>query len=333
MQKGLVSILTPCYNTGALVHRLLDSVLIQNYPLVEMFCIDDGSTDNTHEVVESYIPKFAEKGYTLTYVHQENGGQSVAINNGLKLVNGEFLMWPDSDDYYTKPNIISHMVTKMEEGNFDMGRCRVQYVDENDLHIVNLGALPASRSYDQFENILFGTGGMDYPPVGFILRMKSLDEAIPNREIYTEKRAGQNWQLMMPLSFRRNVFFLEQIGASVLVRSDSHSRMQFTVYERHIKKQDVYKRTILGTIDRMALMTDAEKKEYAKEIEAHYLHIKVFLSVYFGKPKESVEYMRQEEQLTGKKAHFVNYLICRYCDKKFIVTPLKAIRSLFKIPV
>lgn len=333
MQKGLVSILTPCYNTGKLVHRLLDSILMQDYPRVEMFCIDDGSTDNTREVVESYIPKFTEKGYALTYIYQVNGGQSVAINNGLKLVNGEYLMWPDSDDYYAMSDIVSQMVAMMEEGAYDIGRCQIQYVDESDLHFVSTGRKPLSPSCNQFDSIVFGTGGIDYPPVGFILRMSSLDETIPHREIYTEKRAGQNWQLMMPLSFRRKMFFLDVLGASVLVRSDSHSRGQFSGYEKTIEKQDVYRRTILGTIQRMPLMTDEEKRKYSNKVEAHYLHVKMQVAVGYRKVQEAISYMSEEENLTGVKYPVVNALICKYCDCKPIFVMLRAIRKLLKIPV
>ena len=55
MQKELVSIITPCYNTGHLIHRLLESVLIQDYPHVEMLVVDDGSTDKTKDVILSYL--------------------------------------------------------------------------------------------------------------------------------------------------------------------------------------------------------------------------------------------------------------------------------------
>ena len=47
----LVSIITPCYNSGGFLHRLLDSILIQNYPFIEMYAVDDGSIDNTKEVI------------------------------------------------------------------------------------------------------------------------------------------------------------------------------------------------------------------------------------------------------------------------------------------
>jgi glycosyltransferase involved in cell wall biosynthesis len=102
MEENLVSLLTPMYNTDKYIHRLLDSVLSQDYPSIEMIIIDDGSTDNSKDIVKSYIQPFAEKGYTLKYVYQENQGQSVAIKNGLQLISGEFLAWPDSDDFYAE---------------------------------------------------------------------------------------------------------------------------------------------------------------------------------------------------------------------------------------
>ena len=93
-KKGLVSIITPCYNTAGYLHRLLESVVKQTYPDIEMFVIDDGSKDNPKEIVERYIPEFRQRGYQLTYIHQVNSGQSVAIKRGLEMISGEFFVWP-----------------------------------------------------------------------------------------------------------------------------------------------------------------------------------------------------------------------------------------------
>ena len=110
----LVSILTPCYNSGSFLHVLLDSILLQDYPSIEMYAINDGSTDNTKQIIQAYIPFFEQKGYSLGYIYQAHAGQSGAINKGLKLIKGKYLLWPDSDDYYAAPNAISKLVSKLE---------------------------------------------------------------------------------------------------------------------------------------------------------------------------------------------------------------------------
>lgn len=89
-KKGVVSLLTPCFNGEKHIFRLLDSVLEQDYLFIEHIIIDDGSTDGTKDIIEKYIPLYNEKGYTLVYVYQENQGQSFAVNRGLKLISGEF---------------------------------------------------------------------------------------------------------------------------------------------------------------------------------------------------------------------------------------------------
>mgnify|MGYP000809890620 FL=1 len=66
--KPLVSVLTPCYNTGRYIHRLLDSVIMQDYPRIQMIVVDDGSTDGSADIIKSYVPLFHGKGY-LSLIH------------------------------------------------------------------------------------------------------------------------------------------------------------------------------------------------------------------------------------------------------------------------
>ena len=101
MVKGLISVVSPCYNHGIVLYRFLDSLLEQTYTNMQVILVDDGSTDNTKDVVEAYIPKFKSKNIILEYYYQDNAGVSEAINTGLRYVKGEFLCWPDSDDWYS----------------------------------------------------------------------------------------------------------------------------------------------------------------------------------------------------------------------------------------
>ena len=100
MENQLVSIITPCYNGEKTVSRYLDSVLNQTYKNIELIFVNDGSTDNTEQVVLSYEKIFEENGKKLIYIKQENKGLGGAINTGLKYFTGDFLCRADADDFF-----------------------------------------------------------------------------------------------------------------------------------------------------------------------------------------------------------------------------------------
>lgn len=93
-----LSVIIPAYNAGQTIGRCLDSLLqsVQQAP-VEVICIDDGSKDNTWEILQSYSKKYA----CLRIFHKENGGVGLARNLGLSQANGDYIAWVDSDDYVT----------------------------------------------------------------------------------------------------------------------------------------------------------------------------------------------------------------------------------------
>ena len=133
----LVSVLTPTYNCGKYITRLLDSVLRQTYPAIEMHVIDDGSVDDTKAIIERYIPEFEQRGYRLLYHYQANQGQSAAINNHLNLVTGDYFVWPDADDFYKTDDAIEALVNALENSDETVGmsRCMLEYLNEDDLSV------------------------------------------------------------------------------------------------------------------------------------------------------------------------------------------------------
>lgn len=290
--KNLVSIVTPCYNTGGILHRLLDSVLMQDYPSVEMFCIDDGSTDNTRDVISSYIPLFEQKGYSLIYIYQENGGQSSAINNGLKLVKGEYFVWPDSDDYFSSPQAISKFVEALssEEG-ISVVRCLPTLVDEETLKpIKTLPWSVAYESHNQFQHCLYSEnffwGAGDY-----MIRMEAFDKANIDREIYVEKRAGQNWQILLPALYNNKCKTIKESLFCILERSGSHCRADGDSYEKQIERFACYDRTVIGSLKRIS-MEPNERMLFLNEIAIRANRRNLFLAMRFGQRKEVLRYLK-----------------------------------------
>lgn len=90
---GLVSVIIPTFNRGYMLRRAIDSVLRQSYRDVEVLIADDGSTDDTAQIVRSY-------GAPVRYFHQCNSGVSAARNLGLRHARGEFIALLDSDDTF-----------------------------------------------------------------------------------------------------------------------------------------------------------------------------------------------------------------------------------------
>lgn len=89
IEEGLVSIIIPTYNYGRYLLDSIESALNQTYPNVEVIVVDDGSTDDTKTIANSY---------PIKYVFQNHQGAPVAMNTGVKLSNGEFFITLGADD-------------------------------------------------------------------------------------------------------------------------------------------------------------------------------------------------------------------------------------------
>jgi glycosyltransferase involved in cell wall biosynthesis len=106
----LVSIIIPTYNRAYILGETLESVLSQTYGNYEAIVIDDGSSDNTRELVDSFI----QRDTRIKYVKQNNAGVSAARNHGMRIAQGEYLAFLDSDDLW-KPWKLSIQVAVMEQ--------------------------------------------------------------------------------------------------------------------------------------------------------------------------------------------------------------------------
>lgn len=272
----LLSIITPCYNGGLYISRLLDSILEQTYPHIEMFIVDDGSTDNSKEVIYRYIPSFKDKGYSLTYIFQENSGQSVAINNALKKIHGDYLIWPDSDDFFSDKNILKTMINTFERSpqNISCIRCLPEYIDEKTLKVVAKEKKQKTIK-NLFYECLFAQKGFWFVPGNYMIKTSILDKTIPQREIYTEKAAGQNWQIMLPIFYNHECITINKYAYKVLLRKSSHSRFYYSTGEEANKRFISYQRTIINTLKKIPSLNNDTLISLINQIEKKYLYIQL----------------------------------------------------------
>jgi len=92
MEKPLVSVIIPVYNGAKYIAEAIESVCVQNYEPFEIIIVDDGSTDDTSSVVQSFK--------NIRYIRQENRGCATARNTGITESRGELLAFLDADDYW-----------------------------------------------------------------------------------------------------------------------------------------------------------------------------------------------------------------------------------------
>lgn len=120
-----VSIIMPTYNCGKYIEAAIQSALSQTYKNIEIIVIDDGSTDNTQEILDKYI-----KNEQIYYIYQKNQGVSKARNTGIFAARGTYIATLDADDTWSNDRL-EKMVIFLEDSSADLVISNFYLVDEN----------------------------------------------------------------------------------------------------------------------------------------------------------------------------------------------------------
>lgn len=122
-----ISIIVPVYQTGKQIEKCLDSIIKQTEKQkIEIIVINDGSNDNSDEVIKNYIKKHPEE--TIQYYAKENEGIAKTRNLGIEKASGDYILFVDSDDWIA-PEMIQKVQPYMEQG-IDMIKFKLQRVNE-----------------------------------------------------------------------------------------------------------------------------------------------------------------------------------------------------------
>ena len=272
MKKGLISIIIPCYNGEEYLDRCFNALLNQTYNNMEIIIVDDGSIDRTAKIIEKYALIFKNKNIAFKNIKQKNMGQAAAVNNALKIVEGEFLVWQDCDDYY-EYDALENM-KKYLDNNKDMDFVRGESFsrDNEDLEkIIYHGKSKYPRITKIFDFFVFEKDSYMYPGV-FMARMKFFDKCIKNREIYTS-RAGQNWQLILPMAYYGNCGYLNKVVYNYVVIDSSHSHSVKKIKDL-LNRCDEHKDILFHVLDTLQMPKDVLRK-YKTKIKIKYIKKKV----------------------------------------------------------
>lgn len=124
--NDLISVILPIYNVESYLRRCIESVIAQTYTNIEIFLVDDGSTDGSAEICDEY----AALDNRINVIHKENGGLSDARNVGIRASQGRYITVIDSDDYVTH-DYVAVLYNAIKRANCDIAIASHLVIYEN----------------------------------------------------------------------------------------------------------------------------------------------------------------------------------------------------------
>jgi glycosyltransferase involved in cell wall biosynthesis len=119
-----ISVIIVTYNYGHFIHEAIKSVFDQTYQDFEIIVVDDGSTDETQAIIQTFADP------RLRYIYQENAGQAIALNTGIRNCMGEYVAFLDADDYFLPHRLEDHVKTFDERPEVGLAASGVVYINE-----------------------------------------------------------------------------------------------------------------------------------------------------------------------------------------------------------
>ena len=130
--KPLLTVVIPVYNVEKYLKRCVESVLVQEWSNYDILLIDDGSSDSSPQICDDYV-----KAYDfISVIHKENGGLSEARNTGISLAKGEYVYFPDSDDWL-EPQTFKELAEVLESQEFEIVSFNREFVKGGEDAIVS----------------------------------------------------------------------------------------------------------------------------------------------------------------------------------------------------
>jgi len=188
MSKPAISVVIPAYNCASYLPAAIQSALDQSYPDVEVVVVNDGSPDNTDEVVQPYLDR-------IVYVMQENKGLSGARNTGFRVSKGDFVCFLDADDILLANKFEKQMAVFEREP--DLGVVISGYYDMTDDGQTILQSVRKNWRRDALDHLL---NHEVFPPHAPLIRRAALENSALFPEDIVTAESQEDWQLWLDLA-------------------------------------------------------------------------------------------------------------------------------------
>lgn len=323
---NLVSIIVPCYNGEEFVDRCFASILRQDYSPLEVIAVNDGSTDRSEEHIRAWIEKFKNAGIKLIYISQENKGPGGAINTGLKVIFGDFLMLLDVDDELLDSAISTKVAFLEKNLNIDVVRSNGWYNRETEKSLFIYDDAEKNMEY------IFAAlveGRTNNWAGSYMVRTSALFAVYPDREIY-QSRYGQNLQFLMPLTYRKKCGFIDepQMNYNIQANSLSQTSDQQECMARTLRNGEGYLDIRLHLIEQV-ISDPEERQKYVQIAKVAYHRFVLNRAVSLrdkAVTREAYGNLKRDHALTISDT--IEYC-AMFCP--CVVFPLRCIRKLTRV--
>ena len=195
-----VSIVVTCYNYGKYLSDCISSVLAQAYDDYEIIIVNDGSTDDSHEVVQPFL-----SDPRIRYIHQENAGQANAKNTGTRNAKGQFIAFLDADDQWHSTKL-EKQIPLFEDPKVGVVYSRARYIDERgrDLDLTLTGKYLQPRAGRATNSLIFDNF---IPFSSSVVRRECLEQyGSFDESIYM----GIDWDLWLRISTKYDFAYVDE---------------------------------------------------------------------------------------------------------------------------
>lgn len=210
----MVSVIIPTYNRAHLIERSARSVLNQTYRDLELIIVDDGSTDETEQIVKSIDDS------RLLYIKQQNAGACAARNNGIEHAKGEYIAFHDSDDVWHADKL-EKQIKYLKENDADVVCCKLNKIDEVKGCLISQFPNHFKQGFLKTNDSPMGIGTQSLLFKRQVLMNNYFDFSMPRL---------QEFELLLRLRKNYKIYFLDEGLVDYYIQADSISSNPVKLY-------------------------------------------------------------------------------------------------------